>query len=414
MANPEIFPNLPEATSATSTQPGVIYVGRTEGEQVMVLGKVGMVESPDALENRVLSYRVADRIFSFVLEAAYAVDLSETATIEKVEGYIHSVLQGEGLFRIRENFQAPDCNMTFLARRVEAALRQLGLAYRNLDVDLLKTRARELNTSTWEKLRKRLRKGMKNAPDIYQDWLYEHCRVDLSVHALARPRDYVRQVIATGYLLRDLAAGSGIDCIEVPMIRHGVLRVFPTTLQAAVFEAKCEADLALASVNNYTVHPSNPDQIPAQPLAMSIIVGQTLERLEIAGAFVAEGKVPIEKAQMTPDHAAALGHLGGAYDEQCLYEGLGVRARLPLELFEVVRGRPHLLAGIRFWQGVQHAREQGFRIQDFELPASTLPLWELAFEAAEELERLGCPVPQSVRRWVSHVWLPTAVSSAVA
>lgn len=87
---------------------------------------------------------------------------------------------------------------------------------------------------------------------------------------------------------------------------------------------------------------------------------------------------------------------------------------LPLEFFEVIRGRPHLLPGIRFWQGVQHAREQGFRIQDFELPTSTLPLWERAFEAAEELAGLGRPVPDSVRRWVSHVWLPTAVSSAAA
>jgi len=414
MLNPEIFPALLTETVVSPSQPGVIYIGRTEGEQVMVLGKVGMVESPEFLEGRVLSYRVADRIFSFVLESAYAVDVPETSTIGNVESHIHSVLQGEGLFRIRENFAAPDCNMTFLARRVEATLGQLGYSYRSLNVDLLRTRAQELNSATWEKVRKGLKKGRKNAPNIYQDWLYEHCRVDQSVHALARPRDYVRQVLATGYLLRDLAAGSGIDSIAVPLVRHGVLRVFPTTLPEALFESKSEADLALASVSSYTVYPSSQDQIPDHPLAMSIIVGQTLERLEIAGAFVADEKVPIEKAQMTPDHAAALGHLGGAYGEHCLYEGLGVRARLPLDLYEVVRGRPHLLAGIRFWQGVQHAREQGYRIQDFELPTSTMPLWERAFETAEELERLGRPVPESVRRWVSHVWLPTAVSSAVA
>ncbi|MFZ1612551.1 MAG: hypothetical protein WAT51_00160, partial [Holophaga sp.] len=71
--------------------------------------------------------------------------------------------------------------MTFLARRVEAALKQLGHTYRALDVELLKTRARDLNSSTWEKLRKRLRKGKKDAPCIYQDWLYEHCRLDQTV-----------------------------------------------------------------------------------------------------------------------------------------------------------------------------------------------------------------------------------------
>ena len=154
--------------------------------------------------------------------------------------------------------------------------------------------------------------------------------------------------------------------------------------------------------------------IPEQPMAMRMLLGQNLERLEIAGAFVVTGKASITTAQISPDHLAALGHLGGAYDEHCLYEGLGVRARLPLELYEIVRGRPHLLPGIRFWQGVQHAREQGFRIQDFELPTSTLPLWERAFDAAAELDRLGRPVPETVLRWVSRVWLPTAVSNVAA
>ena len=45
MTNPEILPNPQEAALANSARSGVIYVGRTEGEQVMVLGKVGMVES---------------------------------------------------------------------------------------------------------------------------------------------------------------------------------------------------------------------------------------------------------------------------------------------------------------------------------------------------------------------------------
>lgn len=414
MTNPEILPNPQEAAVATSSRTGVIYVGRTEGEHVMVLGKVGMVESPEGLENRVQSYRVADRIWSFVPEAAFAVDLPETTTIEKVEGYIHGVLEGEGLFRIRENFQAPDCNMTFLARRVQAALDQLDYDYRPIDIDMLQRRARELNSETWEKVRKGLKKGKKKAPCIYQDWLYEHCRLEQTTQELARPRDYVRQIMATGYLLRDLAAGSGIDSIEVPLIRRGELRVFPTTLPQALFEARSEADLALASVNSYTVHPSNEDQIPEQSMAMRMLLGQNLERLEVAGAFVVAGKAPITTAQISPDHLAALGHLGGAYDEHCLYEGLGVRAKLPLELYEIVRGRPHLLPGIRFWQGVQHVREQGFRIQDFELPTSTLPLWERAFEAAEELDRLGRPVPETVLRWVSRVWLPTAVSNVAA
>lgn len=92
-------------------------------------------------------------------------------------------------------------------------------------MDVLRTRAQELNSATWEKLRKRLlkpKKGKVDEPNIYQEWLYEHCRVYPSMQALARPREYVRQVLAAGYLLRDLAAGSQIDCIEVSMHTQGI------------------------------------------------------------------------------------------------------------------------------------------------------------------------------------------------
>lgn len=406
-------------THSTSNdgQPGVLYVGRTEGDQVLFLGKVGMVSSPEFLEGRVWSYRVADRSFSFVLEAAYAVEVPENSSIGTIESHVHSTLQEEGLFRLGENFEAPGCNMTFLSRRVEAALNQLGHVYRPLDVELLRKRAQDLNSAIWEKVRNhhlKAKKGKKSESDIYQQWMYEHCRTIPTLMALARPRDYVRQVMATGYLLRDLAAGSGIDNIKVPLLLGGNLSVFPTSLEKACFEAKAEADLSLASVSSYTACPWSKDQIPEHPLAMSILVGQNLEHLEVGNAFVAGGSTMPEEVRMSPDHAAALGYLGGVYDEQCLWEGLGVRAKLPLELYEVVRGRPRLLPGIRFWQGVEHARQHGFRIQDFELPNAIEPLWDRAFEAAEELEELGRPVPTSVRNWVSHVWLPTALSSAVA
>ena len=52
--------NTPSTTNPNDDQPGVIYVGRTEGDQTLFLGKVGMVSSPEFLEGRVWSYRVAD------------------------------------------------------------------------------------------------------------------------------------------------------------------------------------------------------------------------------------------------------------------------------------------------------------------------------------------------------------------
>jgi len=134
--------------------PGVIYVGRTEGETCFVLGKVGAVENPEFLAGRVVSYRVADRIFRFVLEAAYAVELTATISILNVEAWVHSYLEGLGLMRFGENFSAPDGNMLFLARHVEEALTRLGQKFVSLDVDALQARAREQNSRTWQKLRK--------------------------------------------------------------------------------------------------------------------------------------------------------------------------------------------------------------------------------------------------------------------
>jgi len=72
--------NTPTTINSNDNQPGVIYVGRTEAE-TLFLGKVGMVASPEFLEGRVWSYRVADRPFSFVLDAAYAVEVPENSSI---------------------------------------------------------------------------------------------------------------------------------------------------------------------------------------------------------------------------------------------------------------------------------------------------------------------------------------------
>ena len=142
-------------------------------------------------------------------------------------------------------------------------------------------------------------------------------------------------------------------------IRSGVLTIYPTNLPSAQLEAKAEADLHLASTTSYSVCPSSLDQIPVEPLAMKILVGQTLEMLEVPNAFLPPTKARPEEMSISPDHLAALGLLGGFYDEGCMYEGLGVRACLPLELYEIVRVRPHLLPGIRFWEGIRHCRMLG-------------------------------------------------------
>ena len=386
------------------TLPGVIYVGRTEGDLATVLGKVGRVDNPEFLEARAVSYRVADRIFHFVLEAAFAVELPDQVSILNVEGMVHSLLEGQGLARFGENFAAPDGNMTFLARMTEQALTQIGYRYSRLDVDALQTRARELNRRTWQKLRKG--KEEKSACP-YNAWLEKQCEPPQSIVTLARPRNHVRTVLALGYLIRDLAVGTDLECIQVPLYRGGNLKIYPTSLEAALFEAQAESDLSLDSTTRFSACPISLEQIPVEPHAMTLLLGSNLEQMEFQNTFLPPTQERPNEVRISPEHLAALGLLGGRFDEFCLYEGLGVRAPLPLELYPTVLQYPNDLPGIRFWLGLKHCSEQGLRIQDFTLPMCIGSYWERVAKAAGVLAMAGRPVPKKVQDWVAHRWIPT-------
>ena len=386
--------------------PGVIYVGRTEGELSTVIGKVGMVENPNFLEGRGVSYRVADRIFHFVLEAAFAVELPANVSVLNVEGWVHSCLEGQGLMRFGENFVAPDGNMTFLARMVAEALSVLGHNFVSLDIDTMQARARALNSKTWQKLRKK-KKGQGACP--YNAWLDKQSWPPQSVTALARPRNHVRNVLALGYLVKDLASGSGLECIKIPMYRGGDLKIYPSTLEAASFEAKAEIDLNFPSTTRFSACPTSLGQVPVQPHAMTMLLGSNLETIEVPNTFLSPTKDNPEAVRFSTDHLAALGLIGGKFDEGCLYEGLGVRAALPLNLYPFVLQHPDALPGIRFWLGVQHCAKEGFRIQDFDLPACLGQLWEQAANPVDVMAKAGCPVPVQVQDWVANAWIPSRV-----
>lgn len=397
--------NTPSPTAPTSSLPGVIYVGRTPGEMTTVLGKVGQVASPEFLGGRLISYRVADRIFHFEVEAAFAVEVPPGVSVLDVETRVHSDLEMRGLDRYGENFMAPESSMTFLARMTEEALGRVGYKFTSLNIDELQARAQALNSQTWQKLRKRKKNKGYNPNDA---WLTKHCAVSTDILSMTRPRDYVRNVLALGYLLKDLGAGSGIDCIQVPLVRGGNLKVYPGTLEAALFEHKAEVDLNLDSTTSFSACPVSLDQIPVSPNAMTMVLGQNLEYLEIPNTFLPPTKECPEEVRFSPDNLAALGMLGGRYDEYCLYEGLGVKASLPLELHPYVKKYPHLLPGYRFWTGLLFCREMGFRIQDFDLPESIVPLLGLLSNAALVMEKeAGLPVPETVQAWVAHAWFPS-------
>ncbi len=386
------------------TLPGVIYVGRTEGELATVLGKVGRVENPEYLGQRAVSYRVADRIFHFVLEAAFAIELPANVSIDDVETMVHLHLQGMGLAKFGENFPAPDGSMTLLARLVEQALVRLGYRFTALDIAALQARAQELNSRTWQKLRKG-KQGRSVCP--YNAWLEKQCQTPQGMVALARPRNHVRNVLALGYLLRDLAVGTDLEFIQVPLYRGGNLKIYPTCLEAALFEAQAEVDLNLASTTSFSACPTSLEQIPVEPYAMTLLLGSNLEQMEFQNSFLPPVKDRPDEVRLSPEHLAALGLLGGKYDEYCLYEGLGVRAPLPLDLYPTILQYPEDLPGIRFWLGLKHCSEQGLRIQDFTLPLCVGSMWERVAKAAGVLAMAGRPVPKKVQEWVAHRWIPS-------
>ena len=386
------------------TLPGVIYVGRTEGEMTTVLGKVGLVENPTFLKDRVVSYRVADRIFHFVVEAAFAVLLPQGESIEALEGWIHSCLEAEGLLRIGENFVAPEASMTFLARMAEEAIAKRGFPYTRLDIKDLRERAQALNSKAWQKLRKKAKRPCGSC--VYQDWLDRNSDGFRGILHLIRPHDYVRDALALGYLLADLGAGSGMNRIEVPLRRGGVLNVYPSSLEAAAFQATAERALHLATTTSFSARPERLEDIPISPFAMTLQLGENLETIEVPNTFLLPTEERPDEVRFTPDHLAGLGLLGGTYGESCLYEGLGVHAMVPLEMTSILREFPEDLPGVRFLLGVMHCLELGVRLQDFELPACLGALWTQISNAALIMIAAGHPVPEGIRNWVSHAWIP--------
>ncbi len=336
-------------------------------------------------------------------------ELPSHVSILDVEGWVHGTLEGQGLLRIGENFAAPEASMAFLARMTEDAIAKLGYTYAALDIDALRARARELNSKTWEKLRKKP-KGKKAGASVYQEWLDRQAEPFQGILALTRPRDYLRSVLALGYMLKDLATGIGLEQVEVPLLRGGALKVFPSSLPSALLEARAEADLNLMTTTSFAVCPSSLDEIPCSPYAMTVLLGQNLEKREIPNTFLNPTKERPEEMRISPDYLASLGLLGGSYGEHCGYEGLGVRALVPLEVYALLRDYPKDLPFVRFWLSLMLCRELGIRVQDFKLPCCFAYCWGDLSNAAMLLDMAGFPVPASVQAWVAHVWLPTPMA----
>lgn len=384
---------------------GILYVGRTEGELSTALGKVGMSQDRASVVRRAASFKASDRVFDFVLEAAYEVSLPAGTVMKRVEDAVLNELEQGGLERYRENFVVPAGHMPFLAHKAADALSRLGYAFDSLDIQEHRQEALDRNSRTWARLRNRPAEAEEE--DIYQAWLQDHCSPPDSLAGLQRRSQYLRSVLAVGYLIRDLAAGGPAQRLEIPMPDKGTLIVYPRSSEAAQFEYQAEVDLHLASAESFSASLSSPDQLPASPLAMKVILGDSLEPQDIPNAFLPPTKARPEMVRFAPEHVAALGLLGGRYGDACLWEGLGVHAQVPLHLHRTIQAHPDLLPAFRFWVGLKHFKRLHFRLEDFPLPPWADFLWsDRLTHAARLLEEAGEPVPQSVQDYVAHAWIP--------
>lgn len=383
---------------------GILYVGRTEGEQATVLGKVGMSQDRTTVFKRAASFQESDRIFEFVLEAAFEVSLPAGTVMKRVEDAVLNELEQGGLKRFGENFLVPGGHMPFLANLAAKALTRLGHTFVPLDIEAHRQGAIQHNSETWAKLRSQPSEETK---DIYQAWLLDHCSPPNSWAGIQRHSQSLRGFLALGYLLRDLAAGSGLQRLEVPLPDKGTLVVFPSSLTAAQFEYQAEVDLHLASAESFQARVLSLDQLPHSPISLSVILGCSLEPIDLPNAFILPSEAQPDLARFTPEHVAALGLLGGRYGEACLWEGLGVRAKMPIHLHRTVLANPELLPAFRFWIGLKHFSRQHFRLWDFPLPLWAETLWDdRLIQAAWLLEEAGFSVPESEQDYVVHAWIP--------
>lgn len=385
-----------------SPSKGIIYVGHTPGSACL-LGKIGMAASKANLEKRVRAYRTADRIFSFQLEAAWEIMAWEDQPIGALEAAIHDEVAQRGCDRWRENFRLPGGSMHLLAQKVESILCSLGASFQRVDTSALQARASQENAEAFARLGE-AREGF-DPSSVYEKWITAQVEVPLEVASIHRPWQIVRDAKILGYALWDLVSGEGTsDPIRISLPENGELTIFPGRLEDALDLAKAEADLHLPSPTRFLV-PGSPSSHPSPFSIMRILLGGTLEVIDVPGPFTPTGSEERERWMFSPDHLGALGLLAcpeGAFSAR---ETVGTRVHLPLPLYALIREVPALLPGVRFWRGLAHGLSKGCRFQDFHLPK------ELAFFrrslpiASQALGDMGYPVAGDLELWVRHAWM---------
>ena len=373
----------------------------------MALGKVGMVTSPENLSDRMKCLKSAGALFFPIIHAAFEVMPKPKLGARSAETSVHKILANRGLIKMSEIFPAPDGSMRLLAAEVERALVDLGLDFSPIDVAVIAEDYKAKNQEVQERLRG---ERVREAACPYEAWRCRECEspavfagsLDGALHA------NLRDLAAVGYILGDLMMGSG-EPVRMDLGSFGEMTVYPApSLEAGFFEARAEQHLVLKSKTRCVVKGVLPGNTNLRPLAMKILVRDSLTMVEIAGPLMKNDGCLEDECRFTPEHMACLGELRPSPGQLWQYFGDATRAHLAPFAYGLARQDLSLLPGLRFWSGVNHALTMGIQIQAHPLPVPRREVETKLRKAADALALAGHPVPAELMDWVLNVWLAAA------
>jgi hypothetical protein len=306
-----------------------------------------------------------------------------------------------------EIFLAPDGCRDQVEAKVAGFLKQLGLKFITLDVSPITATFRKRNVEIQEKLRGHKAVEVKCPNEAWRESQGMGAS-SITELILAQDHDTFRTVLGLGFLIRDVYAGNP-EPIHQDLGTFGAMTVYPApTLAEALAEARAEQHLVIPSPMRTLVKRGDGEVGELAQSAISIIHRGTLSRVELPGPFLACGASQNGDLRFTPEYLACLGALTVFPGQAPEYVGLKTRAPLSPASYAIAREFPDLLAGLRFWAGVENSFNHELRIQDYELlrvPSSVVSKFRTA---ALALHAEGHPIPEKTIEWALRVFMVAA------
>ena len=184
----------------------------------------------------------------------------------------------------------------------------LGLDFIPIDVTVIAEEYKVKNQEVQERL---CGDRLQEAACPYEVWRCRECErpaafaggLDSAMHAS------LRDLAAAGYILGDLMMGSG-EPTRINLVSFGEMTVYPEpSLEAVLFEARAEQHLVLRSTTRCVVKGVLPGNMSLRPLAMRILVRDSLTMVELAGPLMKNDGCLEDEYRFTPGHMACLGDL---------------------------------------------------------------------------------------------------------